>query len=122
MTITLELWHLISIALAVAGGFFSFAKLLLREIDKRLEARFRAQEAMRELSTKHLDEKFSSIERTAADTDKSLMALKLHVSENYVRREDHVRSQTVIEAKLDALASKFESLLLRAGALKDIKP
>lgn len=118
MTVTLELWHLVSLLVAFFGCVFSFGRVLLSQIDKRLEARFKAQEEMRSLSTKHWEEKFGSVERTAAETDKSLMALKLHVSENYVRREDHVRSQTVIEAKLDALASKFEAVLLRAGALK----
>ena len=120
MTVTLELWHLILLLIAFFGAIYSLGRLLLAQIDKRLEARFTAQEQMRTQSSKHWDEKFLRVERTAAETDKSLMAMKLHVSENYVRREDHVRSQTVIEAKLDALASKFESLLLRGGALKEI--
>ena len=123
MTITLELWHLVTLLVSLLVSFFTFAfgfsKVLLRQIEKSQDSRYAAQEEMRKESTKHWDQEFGAIKSAAAATDRSLMALKLHVSENYVRREDHVRSQTVIEAKLDALASKFESLLLRAGALKD---
>ena len=35
---------------------------------------------------------------------------------HYVRREDYIRGQSVIEAKLDALGSKLEAAQLRAAA------
>jgi hypothetical protein len=34
---------------------------------------------------------------------------------HYVRREDYVRNQTVIEAKLDALALRLENVRLKGA-------
>ena len=121
-SVQIDFWNLVMLLLAFFGGVFVFARALLVQIDKRLDARFTAAEVLRVESGKRWEDSFERIARLASETDKTVIELKLHVSENYVRREDHVRSQTVIEAKLDALASKFESLLLRAGILKEMKP
>ncbi|CGZ27219.1 gp54 [Salmonella enterica subsp. enterica serovar Typhi] len=39
---------------------------------------------------------------------KEFMRFKADLPLNYVRREDYIRGQTVIEAKLDALYNKLE--------------
>lgn len=54
MTVQLELWQLITILLAFFGCVAGFAKLVLAQIDKRLDERFQAQEKAREESAKGL--------------------------------------------------------------------
>ena len=42
------------------------------------------------------------------ELEKEFMRFKADLPLNYVRREDYIRGQTVIEAKLDALYNKLE--------------
>ncbi|MBS1186715.1 MAG: hypothetical protein H6R04_733 [Burkholderiaceae bacterium] len=102
MTVQVELWQLISLVVSLMLAFLGFAfgagRMLLSQIDRRLNERFEVME--KELQG------WSGLER---DFLKFQAALPLQ----YVRREDFVRNQTVIEAKLDALAIKIETLQLK---------
>jgi len=44
----------------------------------------------------------------ADDNERSILKLRAELPLEYVRREDWIRNQTVIEAKLDALAAKLD--------------
>jgi Na+-transporting methylmalonyl-CoA/oxaloacetate decarboxylase gamma subunit len=44
------------------------------------------------------------------EAEKELLRLRAQLPLDYVRREDWIRNQTVIEAKLDGLASKLENI------------
>ena len=48
-----------------------------------------------------------------SELERQLYTLKADMPLQYVRREDYVRNQTVIEAKLDAVALKIENLQLK---------
>jgi len=98
----IELWQVISLALTVLGLLVGFGKVLLAQIDKRLEQRFAAME--REV------QRAREVERTF---EREFLQLKADLPLHYVRREDYVRNQTVIEAKLDALALRFENFHLQ---------
>ena len=104
MTLQLELWH----ALLLAGGFLGviagFRRTPLGQIDKRLDERFKAQAEL-------LDGNTAKVDRLERDFLEFRADLPLH----YVRREDYVRGQTVIEAKLDALYNKIELVQMRGG-------
>lgn len=92
---------LATLLMAWSGFLIAIIKLLLgrvtRDLDKRLDA----------ISQTQSDDskEWRSIER-------ELMALKANIPLHYVRREDYVRGQSVIEAKLDALAGKLETTRL----------
>ena len=45
--------------------------------------------------------------------ERDVMALRAELPLEYVRREDYIRGQSVIEAKLDGLAVKLENAQLR---------
>jgi chromosome segregation ATPase len=47
--------------------------------------------------------------------DREILNLRVELSEKYVRREDAIREQVVINAKLDALAAKLDNIVLRGG-------
>jgi len=99
--------------------------LLLTQIDKRLDLRFELMEKARQESSDHWDERFSLIlaqhkEETATvrRLERDLMSLRAELPERYVRREDYIRGQTVIEAKIDAVALRIENIQLK-GVTRD---
>lgn len=69
---------------------------------------------------KRIDDRFSSLAADAKEwrqQETKLMDLRAHISEHYIRREDYVRNQSVIEAKLDALAAKLEVVQMQGNAV-----
>ncbi|HPQ94959.1 MAG: hypothetical protein KDI44_14230 [Thiothrix sp.] len=101
MTVQIELPQIITLLLAFAGLLGGGIKLLLtgfRHDLRRLE------------------------EKAKTDTDgwrrleRELLELRADLPNQYVKREDYVRGQTVIEAKLDALYQRLELVQLRVVA------
>lgn len=100
-------------------------KLLLWQFEKRLAERFAAQEEARKAASSHWEENFTKVldrqdkdAQALAELERSFLRFKAELPLEYVRREDWVRGQSVIEAKLDGLALKFENILLK-GARHD---
>lgn len=106
-TIELPIWQLISAGVGLVGGFLGLLKLLVAAIERRLDQRFSV-----------MDGRFEDL---AKDSDRlrqvelGLERLRGEMPLHYVRREDFVRNQTVIEAKLDALALKLENVQLKGA-------
>lgn len=100
MTLKLELWHLITLALTFCGVFTGLVKLLLLQFARRMEERW---EALADES-----KGWRKIER-------ELLELRADLPVRYVRREDYIRGQTIIEAKLDAITSKVELVQLQGA-------
>ena len=120
MTFEVSLWQLVSLLLAFFGTVASAGKILLSQIDRRLDARFVSLEAAKESASKNWNEKFAELlehdreeSRYMSELERQLYTLKADMPLQYVRREDYVRNQTVIEAKLDAVALKIENLQLK---------
>lgn len=89
-------------------------------MQKQLDARFALLENTRETASSNWDKKFSELldlaKKDASEwrqVEKDLMLLKADLPLNYIRREDYLRGQTVLEAKMDALAVRIENLQLR---------
>lgn len=98
MTLQVDFWQLVGLLVAFMGCVAGFGKLLLAQVERRL------------------DQRFSALEKTGAEwqrLERELLTLKADLPIQYVRREDYVRSQTVVEAKLDALAVRLDHLKLR---------
>lgn len=100
MTIQIEFWQLLSAMVGLLLSFLGFAmaagRQLLGQMDKRLDARFAA------------------IERTSTDLqalEREFLRFQATLPVEYVRREDWVRNQTVIEAKLDGLATRIDHMI-----------
>ncbi|WP_413206732.1 hypothetical protein [Rhodospirillum sp. A1_3_36] len=98
MTVQLEFYQFIGLLVAFFGFVFGAGKLLLSQIGQRL------------------DERFSIVEKATndlRDLEKQFMQLKADLPVDYVRREDYVRGQSILEAKMDGLAIKLENAQLR---------
>ena len=108
MSVQLELWHLITLLIAFLGAVWSFGRVLLAQIDKRLDERFSAQETRRQEAQAQWDQRFSAIEAESRKREREHLKLLAELPREYVRREDHIRFETTINAKLDALNSKMD--------------
>lgn len=98
MMVQIEFWQFVTLLLTFFAFVAGAGKVLLSQIERRLEQRFNAVEGAA-ADLRHLEREFRE--------------WKAELPLQYVRREDYVRNQTVIEAKLDALAVRIENLNLR---------
>lgn len=121
MTVSIELWHMVLLAISVLGGYWALAKVAAGQTQRHLDARFAAQDQAREANHKALTGRLGAIEAVNRDdavqwqrVERELLKMQADMPLNYVRREDYIRGQSVIEAKLDALGSKLETAQLRA--------
>lgn len=126
MTVQMTFWELVTLLLSFFGFAFGAGKILLAQIDRRLNERFAAMESARETSSRHWDEKFTTVieqnRREAegwSNLERDFLRFQAELPLQYVRREDYVRNQTVIEAKLDAVAMRIENLQLRENRKND---
>lgn len=117
MTVHIEFWQLLTFLAGLLLSFLCFAfaagRILLTQVDIRLNARFATLE---DALKKHTEEEG----RTAAqvrELERSFMKWQAEMPLQYVRREDFVRNQTVIEAKIDRVYGKLELVQLQ-GAQK----
>lgn len=120
MTVQLELWHLILLLLAFFSGSAAAGRLLLYQFEARLNERFATQEKARTEAAAQWTKLFEELK--AADIaeaenyrriEREFAALRIELPREYVRREDHIRFETVINAKLDALNARFDIMLER---------
>lgn len=93
--ITIEFWQAVGFLLGFLGVCFTFGKILLSQFQTQLNERNKQQDK--------LGERIESLARKQADLDATLPI-------NYVRREDYIRNQTVIEAKLDTVQETLTNL------------
>lgn len=96
----LEPWHLITFGIALISAFAAVLKILFAQFVKNMDGRF---------ASLHEDAKnWSRVER-------ELLRFMADIPLHYVRREDYVRNQTVIESKIDAVALKLENIQLKGA-------
>lgn len=121
MRIEVEFWQLVTLLVAFFGACAGTGKLLLSQAQRHIDERFAAQEKTRSDNHDQVSKRLDSMEtayRLEAgqwkQVERDLLVLRSELPLNYVRREDYIRGQSVIEAKLDALGTKFENMNLRA--------
>lgn len=102
MVIQLEFWQAVYVLLVFFGFVAGIGKVLLGQSQKHIDKRFEALEKAYRRET----DNWQRVER-------DLNQLRQELPINYVRRDDYIRGQSVLESKLDALASKLENRQLR---------
>lgn len=122
MTVQVEFWQLVTLLVGFLSFVLAAGKLLLSQIDRRLDERFCAMEKARKEDSKHWDERFAQLQQqvqrdaqNVAELERTLLRHQGDLPLQYVRREDYVRGQSVIEAKLDAVYSKLEVVQMKGG-------
>lgn len=114
MTVQVDFWQLVLLLIAFLGACAATFRYIMGLMQKHLE-----------LSLSTIGDRLTAIESSNKEevaqwqrVERELLDLKSELPLNYVRREDHVRGQSVVEAKLDGLALKIENLQLRSLAQK----
>ncbi|TNG92274.1 hypothetical protein FHQ28_12455 [Pasteurellaceae bacterium USgator11] len=95
MTITVEFWHLVGLLLSFLGCCFGFGKILVAQFKYSLDERYQQQQK--------INDKVENLEQT-------LNGLNATLPLNYVLRDDYIRGQAVLEAKMDALHKTLSDL------------
>ena len=120
MTNGIELWHMVLLLLAFFGFCGAALKLIFQQLTAQLDERFQTQEAAHKAHSEQLNMRLDTLEKAAREetsqwqrVERELLNLKADLPVHYVRREDYIRGQSVIEAKLDGLGTKVENALLR---------
>ncbi|MDP3652452.1 MAG: hypothetical protein Q8R67_12290 [Rhodoferax sp.] len=103
MTIELNLANLIFILIALVGAFWALVKIIISQYEKSLDTRFTA-----------LSLTIEKDQEVTRQLERDFLRMQSELPLHYVRREDYIRGQSVIEAKLDGLGTKLEMAQLRA--------
>ncbi|HAS02299.1 MAG TPA: hypothetical protein DCR57_00580 [Pasteurella multocida] len=94
MTINVDFWHLVGLLLSFLGCCFGFAKLLMNQFQNQLNERYQQQKTLDKVE----------------DLEHQIHNLNATLPLNYVLREDYIRGQAIIEAKLDAVHKTLTDL------------
>lgn len=101
--------QVVVLLLAICGAVAGCAKLMFAQFEKRMAERFRAHD---DTLARFLADQASAIKKVDA-LEREFLLFRGDMPTLYVRREDYVRNQTVIEAKLDGIGLRFENFTLK---------
>lgn len=117
----LELWHLVLLALSILGGYWTLTKIIAGQFQRGLDERFKVLEQARSENHLQTSKRLDGLETTGREdgvqwqrVEREFLRMQADMPLHYVRREDYIRGQSVIEAKLDGLGTKLENAQLRA--------
>lgn len=121
MTLQADFWQLVGLLVSFFGFCAGGAALILRLIGKNLDERFANQEKTRAEAQVQLASRLDGIEQVNRDetiqwqrVEREFLKFQADLPLRYVMRDDYIRGQTVIEAKLDGLAGRIENAQLRS--------
>ncbi len=104
MMIQVEMTYVVGLLLTVVGAFWAMAKLLLSQSQSQITTQF-------ELIQKHMAAQDDHSRRL----EREVLELKAVLPRDYVRQENYTQAISTIMTKLDAMAMKFENLILEYG-------
>lgn len=108
MTLQIDFWQLLGFGLTLLTGFagliFTAGRLIAAQFESRINERFDVLQKAREAEVAGI-----------TNLEREFMHFKADLPLHYVRREDYVRGQSIVEAKLDGLATKIDNAQLRAS-------
>lgn len=123
MTLQIDFWQLLGLLLGGLGALWGVVRQGLVQSQRHIEERLALQDTAREAHHRALAGRLDGIEAVNREEaaqwqriERDLLRMQAEMPLHYVRREDYIRGQSVIEAKLDALGSKLEAAQLRAAA------
>lgn len=102
-------------AATIIAGFWAVLSVAGRQHEKRLDERFASQEELRKEGRKLYEERLSQVESDLREADRRFLKFLADLPREYMRREDHIRFETVITAKLDALNAEIRLLSERTS-------
>lgn len=107
--IEMPVWQVIGLLVTFGGAVMVWGKLLFSQFDKRMAERFKAHD---ETLARFINDQGTSAKRVQ-ELERDFLLFRGDMPNQYVRRDDFIRNQTVIEAKLDSISTRVENLQLR---------
>lgn len=108
-----EIVAVVGLIATLVSGAWALLRVMGAQFKRELTVRFEAMEAARTEGRRQWDERFTRIEETYRRLERDLLELRAELPKEYVRREDHIRFETVINAKMDSLAAKLDLVMER---------
>jgi archaellum biogenesis protein FlaJ (TadC family) len=105
---------------------FAFGRLLLWQFERRADQRDSALVELRRVEAEHRSTEIAEVRKSMAYESSRIGTLTEKFDRfasrlplEYVRREDYIRGQTVIEAKLDAISSELKLVQIQGARRAD---
>ena len=111
MTVQIDFWHILGFVTMLLGAFWGLIKIIVWQFNGDLQRRFESMEDMRKSTATTDAERFDKIETMHRAHERDFLNLKAELPEKYVRREDAIRAETLVNAKLDGLALRLDTVL-----------
>lgn len=109
MTLHIELWHVLSLAVSLVVGYWALVKVIVTQFGRTLDVRFQAQEDVRSVAQGEWSRRFDALEQGQREADKRFNRHLQELPEKYQRREDAIRQEVSIISRLDGLAGLVEA-------------
>lgn len=110
-----EVLALLGAVATLIGGAWALVRLIVAQFEARLDERFEAQERARIEGRNLWEERMARMESKAEKLDSDVRQILIELPREYVTRADYVRRETIIEAKIDQLALRWENWTLKEG-------
>lgn len=112
----------ISLLLSIAGSVGGLIKMALNQFERRQDEKTTAislQISQQQTDLQQFEHKIAEFidaqRNELRRLEREVLELKGDLPVNYVRREDYMRNQIILESKLDALYSKIETLQIKGA-------
>lgn len=126
MIVELNLSNILFILIAATGGLWALMKVIAvqyrNDIKRELNEHFRVQDVTSMAQYDKLNTRLDTLDASAKlDTgqwqrvERELLTMKADLPVHYVRREDYIRGQSTLEAKVDGVGMKLENALLKVA-------
>lgn len=126
MNLQMEFWQLLmalaGLVVFILGIFAGGGKMMLALFEAKLDQRFEAMNkervmadsAMQDALRRHTEEEGKTAAQVL-ELERAFLRWQAEMPLQYVRREDYVRNQTVLEAKIDRVYGKLEVVQLQGA-------
>ena len=129
MNLTLTPWEWLSLIGSGLGALFALlflmGRVLIAQVEQRLDLRFATLEQRREQTDQQGREAFIALDSAVRAHEQRLTQLLIDLPLHYQRRDDGIRQEVAILHRLDALAVKVDHLArcdTRSCPLRDHLP
>ena len=121
MTLQIDFLWFVGLLLTFLGACATVGKVLLGQTTRHLDERFAVQEKTRAENHDATGKRLDAIEVAHREestqwqrVEREMLKFQGEMPMKYVMRDDYIRGQSILEAKLDGLADKIEKAQLRA--------
>ena len=114
MAFQLETYQWVSLLITVISVVVGAVKILWGRIELNLNTNFKTVQSQLEEVSKQA----AKSQHDVQELERKFYQFQIYLPHTYVAREDYIRGQTIIEAKLDSLVSKIENIQIRQGMNK----